>query len=75
MSVWSSILFASCAGFDDSGVRAKRYEYNELRVATKNFAEERKLGQGAYGAVYKVLINLNYFFSQFKSTSSVMGNF
>jgi len=44
------------AGFEESDVRAKRYDYNELRAATLNFAEERKLGQGAYGAVYKVQI-------------------
>lgn len=42
------------AEFEESDVRAKKFEYNVLRAATKNFAEERKLGQGAYGAVYKV---------------------
>lgn len=47
-----------CAGFEESGVRAKRFEYSELRAATKNFSEENKLGQGAYGAVYKVQSNL-----------------
>ncbi|KAG0581642.1 hypothetical protein KC19_4G268100 [Ceratodon purpureus] len=39
--------------FEESGVRAKRFEHSELRAATKNFSEENKLGQGAYGAVYK----------------------
>ncbi|KAH9555981.1 hypothetical protein CY35_08G145600 [Sphagnum magellanicum] len=39
-------------------IKAKRFDYNELRVATKNFAEDRKLGAGAYGVVYKgVLAN------------------
>ena len=36
-------------------MRIKRFEYNVLRAATNNFAEARKLGQGGYGAVYKVL--------------------
>lgn len=41
-------------GFEESGVRAKRFDYSELRAATKNFSEENKLGQGAYGAVCRV---------------------
>lgn len=44
-----------CAEFEESEVSAKRFEYSVLRAATKNFAEERKLGEGAYGAVYKVV--------------------
>ncbi|KAH9564162.1 hypothetical protein CY35_04G010600 [Sphagnum magellanicum] len=43
---------------EELDIKAKRFDYNELRVATKNFAEERKLGAGAYGVVYKgVLAN------------------
>lgn len=49
-------MINSFAGFEESDVRAKRYEYSELRAATKNFSEDMKLGQGAYGAVYKVQI-------------------
>lgn len=45
--------------FDESDVRTKRFEYSELRTATKNFAQERKLGQGAYGAVYKGILPNN----------------
>ena len=30
------------------------YSYNELVFATKNFCEENKLGEGGFGAVYKV---------------------
>ncbi|KAG0602082.1 hypothetical protein M758_11G158900 [Ceratodon purpureus] len=37
-------------------INAKSFEYNELRVATKNFAPEMKLGAGAYGAVYKGIL-------------------
>ncbi|CAM6029831.1 unnamed protein product [Sphagnum balticum] len=40
-------------------IKAKRFEYNELRSATKNFAKERKLGAGAYGVVYKGILANN----------------
>ncbi len=43
------------ADIKELGIKAKRFEYNELRIATKNFAKERKLGAGAYGVVYKVI--------------------
>ncbi|KAG0602225.1 hypothetical protein M758_11G169200 [Ceratodon purpureus] len=46
-------------------INAKSFEYNELRVATKNFAPEMKLGAGAYGAVYKVwLVPHSHYLSQ-----------
>lgn len=59
-ALWGYVI--SFSGFDESGVRAKRYEYNELRTATKNFAEDRKLGEGAFGAVYKVQILPSIYF-------------
>ncbi|KAH8944608.1 hypothetical protein BDL97_13G121200 [Sphagnum fallax] len=40
-------------------IKAKRFEYNELHIATKNFAKERKLGAGAYGVVYKGILANN----------------
>lgn len=43
----------------EANVNAKRFDYNELRVATKNFAPEMKLGEGGYGAVYKGLLASN----------------
>ena len=30
------------------------YSYKDLKLATKNFSEETKLGKGGYGDVYKV---------------------
>ncbi|CAK9216804.1 unnamed protein product [Sphagnum troendelagicum] len=43
---------------EELDIKAKRFDYNELRAATKNFAKDRKLGAGAYGVVYKgVLAN------------------
>lgn len=34
-----------------------RYSYKDLKEATNSFSEENKLGQGAFGSVYKVEIN------------------
>ncbi|KAH8963422.1 hypothetical protein BDL97_04G009600 [Sphagnum fallax] len=44
---------------EELDIKAKRFDYNELRVATKNFAEDRKLGTGAYGVVYKGVLTNN----------------
>ncbi|BAT73927.1 Cold-responsive protein [Vigna angularis] len=30
------------------------YKYNDLKAGTKNFSAENKLGEGGFGAVYKV---------------------
>jgi hypothetical protein len=35
-------------------VKPTIFSYNELRIATRDFHEDMKLGQGSYGAVYKV---------------------
>ncbi|KAG4923491.1 hypothetical protein JHK87_049031 [Glycine soja] len=32
---------------------ATKYKYSDLKVATKNFSEKNKLGEGGFGAVYK----------------------
>jgi hypothetical protein len=52
MNQCQCFLFANIEGAD---IKAKRFEYNELCIATKNFAKERKLGARAYGVVYKVI--------------------
>lgn len=43
-----------CAELDEFDVKPTIYSYQELKVATRDFHEENKLGQGGYGAVYKV---------------------
>ncbi|KAL5705503.1 non-specific serine/threonine protein kinase [Ranunculus cassubicifolius] len=37
----------------EKGTGPKRFHYNELVVATNNFAEEGKLGEGGFGGVYR----------------------
>jgi len=36
---------------------ATKYKYSDLKVATKNFSEKNKLGEGGFGAVYKVKLS------------------
>ncbi|GLT68546.1 hypothetical protein SLA2020_407660 [Shorea laevis] len=36
-----------------NGMGPKKFSYDELAKATKNFADEEKLGEGGFGAVYK----------------------
>ncbi|KAL7206127.1 hypothetical protein ACSBR2_018938 [Camellia fascicularis] len=35
------------------GTGPRKFSYNELALATNNFAEEEKLGEGGFGGVYK----------------------
>jgi hypothetical protein len=32
-----------------------QFDFATIRVATENFSEENKLGQGGFGVVYKVI--------------------
>ncbi len=36
------------------------YAYKDLQKATNNFHDNMKLGQGAFGAVYKVFTKYSY---------------
>jgi hypothetical protein len=42
------------AEFARQEVQPTLYSYNVLRVATKDFHHNNKLGQGGFGVVYKV---------------------
>ncbi|KAI3445812.1 hypothetical protein Pfo_002477 [Paulownia fortunei] len=40
----------------EKGSGPKKFSYSELVLATKNFAEEEKLGEGGFGGVYRGLL-------------------
>ena len=48
----------SGAEFAEFEVNPKPFLYNELRLATQEFNDSTKLGQGSFGTVYKVRIML-----------------
>lgn len=48
-------------GFAEYEMKPTLYAYNELQKATKNFSADTKLGEGGYGAVYKVLDNFMFY--------------
>lgn len=36
----------------------KLYTYKELRIATEDFSVTKKIGEGGFGSVYKVIATL-----------------
>lgn len=40
-------------GLSHANLRYRRYTIEEIEAATENFAENRKIGEGGYGPVYK----------------------
>lgn len=50
---------------------ARRFSYDELLLATNNFAEEEKLGQGGFGGVYRGFLKNSNSYVAIKKVSSV----
>jgi hypothetical protein len=46
----------TCTKFTEFKVQLTIFAYNEFKVAIKKFHMDTKLGEGAYGVVYKVLL-------------------
>ena len=40
---------------------AVNYDYRDLKSATQNFSTENKLGEGGFGAVYKVTMHFGFY--------------
>lgn len=53
-----------------TGVESLLFDLCALRLATANFSEENKLGEGGFGAVYKVRLH-DLLFSELTSQSRV----
>ena len=48
---------SSCKDVDEIGsVESLQFNFDTIRVATDDFSEANKLGQGGFGAVYKVTL-------------------
>ncbi|GFP86853.1 L-type lectin-domain containing receptor kinase ix.1 [Phtheirospermum japonicum] len=43
----------------ERGIGAKKFSYSELVVATRDFAEDEKLGEGGFGGVYRGFLRDN----------------
>jgi hypothetical protein len=53
-------------GFEEYDVKPTIFTYRELETATQNFHPSMKLGEGGYGAVYKVHTRCNAYLSNNK---------
>ncbi|XP_038681018.1 L-type lectin-domain containing receptor kinase IX.1-like [Tripterygium wilfordii] len=67
----TSIFNVSFSNEFKKGLGPRKFLYNELAEATKNFAEEEKLGEGGFGAVYRgFLKELNSYIAVKKISSA-----
>ena len=49
--------YSSCKDVDEIGsVESLQFDFSIIRAATNDFSEANKLGQGGFGAVYKILL-------------------
>ena len=49
----------TCADVGEMNERPDIISYSELKAATQDFSDANKLGEGGFGAVYKVFANLS----------------
>jgi len=55
-----SFSFSYASEFAKMDVQPRMYAYKDLQKATNNFHDNMKLGQGAFGVVYKVFTKHSY---------------
>ncbi len=55
--MWILIFLLNCVEFAKQQVQPTLYSYNMLRVATRDFHIDNKLGQGGFGIVYQVSLS------------------
>jgi hypothetical protein len=53
--IWLLTFFCEADDNEIRSVESLQFNFGTIRVATDNFSEENKLGQGGFGAVYKVI--------------------
>ena len=46
-------------GNDITTIESLQYDFSTIEVATNNFSDSNKLGEGGFGVVYKVLLVFN----------------
>lgn len=57
MAQWTKSLFLVLVGWSQKDVMPLLLSLDEIVTASNNFSEENKLGEGGFGAVYKVNID------------------
>lgn len=55
---WKLGISSCSADFAENDIKPTIFTFNQLRVATEDFSERTKIGEGSFGAVYKV----NYYY-------------
>lgn len=50
-------LYPSCEGYEGETrtLESLQFQFSTIRVATDNFSDANKLGEGGFGSVYKVI--------------------
>ena len=66
-----------CKEVDDEfrSVESLQFDFSTIRVATDDFSEANKLGQGGFGVVYKVIVYYNIMDETYTIISQNYSNF
>jgi len=51
----SDVIPLACAEEEIESLKSLQFSFGMIKQATEDFKEENKLGQGGFGAVYKVI--------------------